>query len=522
MNPDRRMKPANAKLTMSTIDVHSWQRLAPMSLLFLIINGSARFIRENLYAFAGAGAGFAFLDRLGLREFVLGGAVALLVAVLIAMLYYRRFRFRIEGDALRLRRGIIENKDLRVRFGRVQNVGLSQPFYFRPFGLVRFTLETPGAESTEVALPGISRELAQALRDRIAQAGGATVDSDTATDAQDGDSSTSAETHESDLLHAPAAGALFAHGLVSNQVWLIAGLAAWGFGTLWERIEQWIGSIGLDVVLQRALAFGWIAGVVLIGGLVLFLFALSGLLSLLRYQDFALQDMGDRLLARGGMLDKREQTIRREKLTGLTLYQTALGRLLRQWYLIGKQASSKELEVDPTGSHFVIPGLRRPDLIVLERLLPGFSMPAAFHRISPRFRRFFGTRTALAIVVIGGVLAGLRPEWLLWTVGGAALALVGALLLIHRSFVCWGWQLESGVCWIQQGVFGLRQDAFRLDLVQQAGLVQSPYQRRHGLASVQFVLPHGQLTIPYLPVDAAAELVNGALLAAETARAHRL
>src|SRR5699024_5674927 len=152
---------------MKQTDLHAWQRLAPIALLFLIVNGGVKLVRENFYAFAGAGAGFAFLDRLGLREFLLGGLVLLLGGALIAAVYHRRFRFRIEGDAIRLRRGLIENKDLRVRFARVQNVGLSQPLYFRPFGLVRFTLETPGAQSAEVVLPGIGRELALALRDHI-------------------------------------------------------------------------------------------------------------------------------------------------------------------------------------------------------------------------------------------------------------------------------------------------------------------------------------------------------------------
>jgi len=497
------------------IDLDAWQRLAPMALLFLIINGGAKFVRENLYVFAGAGVGFAFLDRLGLREFLLGGVLALLVAVLIAAVYHRRFRFRIEGDALRLRQGLIEKKDLRIRFARVQNVGLSQPIYFRPFGLVRFTLETPGAESTEVALPGISRELALALRDHIAHFGGEALLED------DLDESTTEEVIDRDLLHAPGSLRLFTHGLVSNQVWLIAGVAAWLFGSMGERVEQWIESIGVGVFFQRALELGWSGAVGLILVLVLLLFALSGVLSLIRFHGFELRDLGDRLLAVGGLLDKREQNIRREKLTGLTLYQTALGRLIGQWYLIGKQASSKEFDVDPSGRHFQIPGLRREDLGLIGRLLPGFSVPEQMRPISRRFRTLFWSRTSAAALIMAAVMWWRLPDQRL-IVAGMLVVLLLVLWLIHRSWRCWGWQVVDGVCWVQQGLFGLRRDAFELTLVQQAVVVSTPYFRRHGLASVQLVLPHGQVTVPFIARHDAVELANRAIHAAETALAHRV
>jgi putative membrane protein len=507
---------------MSRVDVNTWQRLAPMALLFLIINGGAKFVRENLYAFAGAGVGFAFLDKLGLREFVLGGLVLLLGAVLIATIYHRRFRFRIEGDAIRVRRGLIENKDLRIRFARVQNVGLSQPIYFRPFGLVRFTLETPGAESTEVALPGISRELALTLRDHIARHGGAqdAIEAEEAGSPGQGGGEAE-EPVDPTLVHQPGGLRLFAHGLVSNQVWLIAGVAAWAFGTAWDHVEGWIESMGINVVFERVLALGWLGVASLLVGFAVLLFALSGALSLVRFHGFVLRDLGDRFLAVGGLLDKREQNIRREKLTGLTLYQTALGRLIGQWYLVGKQASSKEFEVDPSGKHFLVPGMRRGDLGIVGRLMPGFSVPEAFHPVSRLFRSMFWLRTALAVLAGVGVLWWLAPQARGFLFIPPAILLL-VLFLIHRSWRCWGWRVVDGVCWVQQGVFGLRRDAFELSMVQQAAVVRTPFFRRHGLATVRLVLPQGQVSIPFMPLDEANDLVNRAVYAAETSRGHRV
>jgi len=100
--------------------------------------------------------------------------------------------------------------------------------------------------------------------------------------------------------------------------------------------------------------------------------------------------------------------------------------------------------------------------------------------------------------------------------------LLVVLYLVHRRFRCWGWRLVDGVCWIQQGTFGLRRDAFRLEVVQQATLVQSPYQRRNELANVELVLPQGEVTIPFLYLHDAQRLVNRAIFAAETALEHRV
>ncbi|HSH27425.1 MAG TPA: PH domain-containing protein, partial [Wenzhouxiangella sp.] len=96
------------------------------------------------------------------------------------------------------------------------------------------------------------------------------------------------------------------------------------------------------------------------------------------------------------------------------------------------------------------------------------------------------------------------------------------LWLIHRSWRCWGWQVVDGVCWVRQGVFGLRQDAFELSMVQQVVLVKSPYLRRHGLVTVCLVLPHGQVSVPFISASDAGELANRAIHAAETALTHRV
>jgi len=493
-----------------------------MSLLFLIVGGSLKFIKENLFMFAGAGAGFAFLDRLGLREFLLIGGAALLIAVLGAIINYRRFRFRVEEHALRVRRGLFETKDLRVRFARVQNVELKQPLYFRPFGLIRFQLETPGAESTEVELPGIREDLALALRDRIAGYGGAGAGTEqAATDSMDEPGASPAGSEAGSIVHAPTARRLFMHGLVSNQVWVIAGVLAWLFGTLEERATELIARLGIDSVLERFSDTGWAGLLVLALGLIGLLFLLSGTIAWLRYQGFLLHRQGDRLVSVAGLAERREQSVRSEKLTGLSLYQTALGRLLGQRYLVVRQAKSGAIDADGARAQFLIPGLTGHDQDIVSAIMPGAGLPRSLEPVSRRFVYFYATRIGAAVLAFSGVIWLLAPQAVDYFLA-ALLGLPLVFLLVYLRWRCWGWRIDGELCWVQRGLLGRRQDVFAMPLVQQVRVMQTPYLRRHGLGTVRLTLPQGDHDIPMLPMAQAADLANRALHAAETALVHRV
>jgi len=503
-----------AGMTVDEDKSGDWQRLAPLALIFIILGNLQKFVRENIYLFLGAGAGVAFTEWLGPRELVLGVTGVLLAIVAGAVIYHRRFRFRLEDDAIRVRRGLFEKKELRIRFARVQNIQLGQPFYFRPFDLVRFSLETPGAAQKEVELPGISRQLAELMRDRIAGSQGAPVD-ETATDTRDPDAPANVE------LFAASTSRLFVHGMGSNQVWLIFSALAWLFGVFFQRFSERLEQTESFIWLSEQLAVGWLLIGLMIPVLFLVLIMVSGLLSVIRFHGFRLVERGDRLVGVGGLLDKREQTIRRKKVTGLTLRQTGLGRPMGAWYLLVRQARSSDSEDAGTRTGFQVPGLRRSNHGLVTSIVPGWQVPKQFSPISRRFQMVFWLRwLAIVALAVGVFLINFGVDRVVITLSMVLFVIVFAG--IHLRWRHWGWHLEGDQIWIRRGLVGQTLDAFDLNLVQQARISQSPYQRRHELATLQLVLPQGALTIPFLPLDAAADLANRALYAAETAVVHRV
>lgn len=497
---------------------NAWQRLSPWALVFLFLNGLQQFIRQNLAAFAGAGAGFAFVDRLGMRELLLGAAAILLVALAISIVYHRRFRFRLEPDALRVRRGIFEHRELRVRFERVQNVSTSQPFYLRPFGLVRFALETPGAAQKEVELPGISRALAEHMRSRIA----AYLPDQVSAESEPAEIAAASEGAVELLRIGP--GALFVHGLASNQVWVALGAAAGVLGTMERRITGWLAeSEGLIAYFKQLEGTAGLAVAIAIPvALLAVLLVVSGLMSLVRFYGFRLSCDADRFRARYGLLDAREKTLKSAKLQGLVLVQTAIGRLLGRWYLVGRQTGAASQEAHAGRDRFLVPGLDAGTALPAARGLEfGIGDWPEWRPIAVQFRRVFWQRSTAVLMGAAAVLhfAAAAPAWLVGLVVLANLVLLGLIWIRWRW---WAWCPAGELLLIRRGLVGQRIAAFEQTRVQHVQVSQNIIQRRCGLATLTLRLPHGDESIPYIGLETATELANRILYRVETARNHEV
>lgn len=507
-----------------------WRALPVAAVAALYVNGVQRFLRENLFAFTGAGTGIALSDALGWREFLAITALVLLVGLLLALIYHRRFRYRIDTESIRVRQGLLERTELEVRFERVQNIGFSQPFYLRPLRLRRVTLETPGAAQTEVQLPGIAEEEALALRELVDGARQArTADGDSAQDEDSARAVAGARPGAEQLFRAGTA-ELFRHGLTSNQIWFLfafvgAPAANWIDARI-ERALDWMSEAG--VLAPATLDAPWMAaGLVLVPltGFALLLMLLSGVLAVVRYHGYALSGDDERLRARFGLLDAREHTLRRAKLHSVELVQTAVGRLLGDWHVIGHQTGAAQFaqQAGPEDRRFLVPGVgsaRLAEVVGALRQRP-WTRPE-LRGVDRRLRTIQWMRLCAPLMALAVGLRVLAPPETHGVASAlAALALLSAAIA-HLRWKRWGWLCDGELLIVRSGLAGQRWIVFDLDRCQQVRITSSPYQRRHGLATLHLRLPHGEQTVPYIAADSAAELANRALLAAERSTSHAL
>ena len=96
----------------------------------------------------------------------LAGAYAL-AAIILAWLRYARWRFRVRPDSLYLERGVLTQIRTVVPYVRVQHVDSRRTPLERTVGLATVVVYTAGSRSADVAIPGLTPERAEQLREEL-------------------------------------------------------------------------------------------------------------------------------------------------------------------------------------------------------------------------------------------------------------------------------------------------------------------------------------------------------------------
>lgn len=488
-----------------------WLRLSPWAVVFIVIKGTYRIVRENLAAVAGVGVGLSFLERVSLFELVLIVTGLALIGILLAIVYHRRFRFRLDGDTLRVRSGLFVKKELKLRSGRIQHLSIQQPVYMRPFSLVELKLDTPGAGKSEVSLPGIPRRQAESLRRELSRPDGAPAGAvtETGTVVPDSTSVFAAQRHD-----------ILLHGVVSNHAWVLAAVLA----PLLGNIDNWGERLFDDPeFLQRVSAWFpniWIGIGLALAGLMILGIAFSVTVSLFKYHGFTLAVGNDRLVQRSGLLNRQEQELVVKRLQAVEAVQSVIGRLLRRGWVVGRQIGSGDPGTDFVAggkSKFLVPGLDSHEWrAVVAAMWPDWRGKGELRRIDPAYASINSMRVGLlSLLPAIGLSIG---TWTLWWLLSPL-----AVWLIVRGFMAgywrvFGWSLNHDFVNIRSGLVGRRMTVFPARRVQSVEIQSSPYQRRHDLATLVLVLAHGPVKIPFMPLEHARALADYCLFAVEAGR----
>ena len=460
---------------------------------------------------------------------MVAAAVALGAWVGWALAWRHRFRFHIDEQGITVRSGVAYRSEVGLGWERVRNVDVRQAFYFRPLDRVTLVLEGTGGSDEVVMIPAVTRDFAEIVRGQVVAR--RAVDPATRPAGVDGEAGEDVEVPAaSGVLHEPHPWELLMHGALNGRAF---ALLLAGIGVLFSALSPWIeetelltGAIewfsdrGLDGVAWLLVA---LPALVLVSAL---LVVISAVAALVLYWRFTLTADGERYVFRQGLVETQERSLRASKLQALTTVETAVGRLFGRCHLLVHKASStSDSDDEQDDGTIVVPALSRGAAESLVRRLDAAAAPRPhLHPIDPAYRRFWLQRL-LASVVAGllaaliGVIATLESlaSVVILLVALAAVIAVVTTVLVTLAARNWGWALEGTVLFIRSGVLGRNHAVFYLDRVQHLAVTRSPYQRRHGLATVALVLADGERSIPFLADRDAVELANRTLYEVETA-----
>jgi len=497
-----------------------WQRLKPQAIVHFIIKIVMRAIKEAMQVFLPLIVVYA---AAGERRWSIIAMIGIgLVALLLigAFLSYLKFRFRISNDSVLIQSGVLKRKRLSLGFDKIQNIALSEPLYFRPFGLVVMQIESAGSSSEEVTLGGVPRTYAEEIRSLVLQHKVPQNDHLNIESNESKTNQTDASNQQQHLLHLPI-GELIRFGLTNNSIWIFAGIGAgamsqfeWGgvyyFKSFGELIETVAGNNPFPVLILTIL------GVII--AVVSLLLLLSAIGAIIIHYDFKLSQLGTRLHISKGLFEKKESSLLIPKLQSIQFKQSWPAKILKRYHVHLTQISFSKsgTAARKSGSNFMIPSAKADFITEFSaRLYPNFDWRSLkLNAIS----RLFVWKNLLWFVLPIALIPTTFITYHLGLPYGLIplMAPLIAYVILRRVHLMYGYATDGKHGIVKSGFLGHSLKLFPFYKVQTVHVTQSPGQRRAMVANLNIKLAGSTITIPFMGIEDANQWRDKILFEVET------
>ncbi|HUF30223.1 MAG TPA: PH domain-containing protein, partial [Gemmatimonadaceae bacterium] len=449
------------------------RRLHPFTLLFSTLGMARRLILPAVFGGLSASDGDA------------GRAVLVIIAVLtipsfaLAVAHYLSFRYMVTKEELTYRSGVLRKQQRVILLARVQNIEVRQSLVQRLAGVAEVRVETAGSGAEpEAALAVLGRADADALRDallahrvRLRRAG----------EGVEGGAAAGEPAEIRPLVHLTPPELAIA-GATANEAGIIAaalvGLLQFA-DDLPLPLERYLPDA------ETFLASQSVAGtIVLVVGLIVALIVIGWVVSIVGsvvgYYDYTLTRSGEELQKRYGLLSRREANVPLRRVQSIRIEESLLRRPLALASLKIETAGGPAQRQRGGAEAFVpiaqanrVPGL-------VQEIFPSFVLDTRKLRsVHPRSIRRAATRYAAVLLMLAGGLSFADPRalWLL-------LAMPVTWLVARWQYRMRGYYLADEHVVLRSGVLNRVTWIVPDDKIQTLHVMVSPFQRRHGLASV--------------------------------------
>lgn len=459
-------------------------------------------------------AAFLFAYQGGIvNKLLLVGIALVVLSLTIAFLEYWFFRYKITDDAVLIREGVFQKKQLDIKFRRIQGISTQQNIVYRLLNLVTVSFDTAGSSGSEGALPAIRHALAEQLQSRIA--------------------STEVEVSPEQIDLPPAVNVplltldwrdMIRIGLSDRRALIVLAV----LGPLYEQLGDAGEQIIEEYALRAAASLGGISvatGIVIVVALLLATALLLGLVSViaafLRYFRFELHARGGRLQTIGGLLTRHTSAMDVSKVQVLEVRQSMLLRLFGRWHAKLEQATSSGKQRD---SKSIVVPIMAPSFVPT---LTELAFAPELHDVSldPKDARFqrISAYYMSARILIFGLLPAAAACFFAWpTLGIGSLLLLLWLpffaLLVFAVWRRYGFQWNEEGLVLRSGFIGFRLDVFLFRKVQRVTVSQSLLQERRNLAAVRIYLASGSVRLTYIDHALARQLRDHILFKVETSQ----
>ena len=430
-------------------------------------------------------------------QWVAAGIIVL--TLLLSILRYLFFRFRIRDGELIINKGVMKREHLVIPLSKIQAVSITQGWLHQVLNLSKVEFDTAGSKDAEASLI-IQTPLAQALKKFILQ-------------------QTRPENIET-AIPAPVASPvirlsgqdLFKLALSANHLHAFVLVIVFIF-RLWDDVGEAFGA-GKDQLEATVTNFISNTGIGLLIGLLMAGFMLTMVYSIVRtllnYFDFTLSRNDKGFAIKSGLINTREQLAPYGKIQYIS-WQANWLRSLLPLYMLRLHIAGLQHKNNAFNISIPVPRMNLvPELLPAYGQIPQEPLPVHVNRLL--LVRYFITGFLITVVVAVGLYFWSRP-------------FVYATPLILLVYVFSGWLFlkkfrlfadDAAIC-IRSGTFGKSVALLKWYKIQSVTLKQGWLQKRWGLGTLHLHTASGHWALPFIPLQDAQALMNYALYKVETA-----
>jgi len=493
-------------------DLQQWQALSAWSIVSNIFS-TLKSILSNGFAivpivYTGWKQGF------DMQWGILASGILLLLVTLLAIIEWRKFRFRLNNHQLEVKRGLLFTKKDEIPLSRIQNIRYEQPFYFKPLSLGTLVIETAGSKNDEAHLAALDTQQAQTLKRLLLNLPHAkTLSTSEHSQVNEQDSADTSQTVVRKSLWD-----LVLFGFYQNNfIWFaviagpIAGQVNWDniFDSpvaqqfwLWAQ-QQTHQNIGLQTIMVIVVLFG-----------VYSLFSLISIIAaILKYHPYQLDKHDDTLQRSGGVISHQQDALAIRRIQLVHVQQPIIARLFNRWTLYFKQVKGHEVE-HKTKQHMLVPSVKSAEIESLLAKIPHLSggasaLPNSYSPIHVNWltRRIALPLTLASVISIMGYY-GNQSLGFFEVIWFAAIMVIVALFIRYKQ---WGYVVAEQVIWQHSGFLGQQWKRVTFEKVQHVSITQTQSQKQAKLAYVEVGLASGSVVFPYIPIQVAELIITRSL-----------
>ncbi|WP_371375284.1 PH domain-containing protein [Thalassotalea aquiviva] len=440
----------------------------------------------------------------------------LALALVYAGLSFYFFQYRLTNKSLEIRQGVFAKKSLNLPFTKIQNIELTEPLYYRPFGYTCMKLDTAGSIKQEAKVVALKKDFAIELKQQILFAHARQHPVNEQGASREGQESLDIEKEE--VLDRRNLDDLVIHGITNNRVWIFVGGLLPFIDNISDKLGQWLLQFGVNV--EQYFEFdgksGWqIATTALSLALMIIIpmtiFSILG--SIIAFHNFTLSKVGDRYIRRSGLFTRNEVTMRLSRLQMIVRQQDWLDVILRRMNLRLEQSNANFKSIEPGGlsNKILVPSVTNKECtFLINDLYPNNQLnQIAFKRVHIRLLLRNILLIVLPIASLGFGLMFYHQDFRPTMVFSAVLAILTTIIVCR--YLRWGYAIDDEHIYVRKGCFGVNYYLAKKYKLQQTKFLQSWFLKRKNLCSVELILASGMLKVPYIDANIGRDIIDDCL-----------